>query len=114
MLDDVYGVAGRVSGVGYAPPLGPVDPFDTIAFFVHRTSHGNFAMKVRSMNLKNLMPSFYLQIGGIDGDIFRFEEELMKLFPTKKIFTRRERVFVYNVNFDGLMVVRHWLLGLGF
>lgn len=115
--DDVleYAIAGRQpSSVGYAPPLGPADPLDVIPFFVHRTSTGLLPGRVRSMNNKNLMPAFFLEIGNVDGDIFRFEEELLKIFPTKKIFVRRHAVYVYNVNLDGKSILHHWLLGLGF
>lgn len=110
-----YSVMGhQPSAVGYAPPLGPADPLDTIPFFVHRTSTGLLPGRVHSMDAKRLMPAFYLRIGLIDGDIFRFEEELLKIFPTKKIFVRRHAVYVYNVNLDGKEVLFHWLLGLGF
>ncbi|CAM37149.1 conserved hypothetical protein [Leishmania braziliensis MHOM/BR/75/M2904] len=109
-----YAVAGRDSAVGYAPPLGPADPVDVIPFFVHRTSNGHLPGKVYSMNAKTLMPAFYMRILNVEGDIFRFEEELMKIFPTKKIFVRSHSVYVYNVNLDGRAVLHHWLLGLGF
>jgi hypothetical protein len=109
-----YAVAGRDSAVGYAPPLGHVDPLDVLPFFVHRTSNGQLPGKVYSMNAKNLMPAFYMRIQNIEGDVFRFEEELMKIFPTKKIFVRSHSVYVYNVNLDGRAVLHHWLLGLGF
>lgn len=109
-----YAVAGRDSAVGYAPPLGHVDPLDVLPFFVHRTSNGQLPGKVYSMNAKNLMPAFYLRIQNVEGDVFRFEEELMKIFPTKKIFVRSHSVYVYNVNLDGRAVLHHWLLGLGF
>lgn len=110
-----YSIMGhQPSAVGYAPPLGPADPLDTIPFFVHRTSTGLLPGRVHSMDAKRLMPAFYLRIGLIDGDIFRFEEELLKIFPTKKIFVRRHAVYVYNVNLDGKEVLFHWLLGLGF
>lgn len=110
-----YSVAGRQpSSVGYAPPLGPADPLDVIPFFVHRTGTGQLPGRVHSMDAKRLMPAFYLRIGLVDGDIFRFEEELLKIFPTKKIFVRRHAVYVYNVNLDGKAILHHWLLGLGF
>ncbi|CAG9569354.1 conserved hypothetical protein [Leishmania major strain Friedlin] len=109
-----YAVAGRDSAVGYAPPLGPADPVDVIPFFVHRSSNGHLPGKVYSMNAKTLMPAFYMRIQNIEGDMFRFEEELMKIFPTKKIFVRSHSVYVYNVNLDGRAVLHHWLLGLGF
>eukprot|EP00796_Vickermania_ingenoplastis_P011358 gene11358-7864_t len=111
-----YAVGARLrsGSVGYAPPLGPADTLDTIPFFVHRTSTGMLPGRIFSMNYRNLMPAFYLRIGNIDGDIFRFEEELLKLFPTKKIFVRRHAIYIYNVNMDGNALVHHWLLGLGF
>ncbi|KAG5510808.1 hypothetical protein JKF63_07880 [Porcisia hertigi] len=109
-----YAVAGRDSAVGYAPPLGPADPVDVIPFFVHRTSNGHLPGKLYSMNAKTLMPAFYMRIQNIEGDLFRFEEELLKIFPTKKTFVRSHSVYVYNVNLDGRAVLHHWLLGLGF
>ncbi|KAG8340503.1 hypothetical protein TRVL_08670 [Trypanosoma vivax] len=105
---------GRFSAVGYLPPLGPVDPLDTIPFFVHRNSNGFLPGKVYSMNARNLMPAFYMRIQQVEGDVFRFEEELLKIFPTKKIFVRSHSIYVYNVALDGRMILHHWLLGLGF
>ncbi|KPI90617.1 hypothetical protein ABL78_0213 [Leptomonas seymouri] len=114
LMSSHYAVAGRDSAVGYAPPLGHVDPMDVLPFFVHRTSNGLLPGKIYSINAKNLMPVFYMRIQNIEGDMFRFEEELMKIFPTKKIFVRSHSVYVYNVNLDGRAVLHHWLLGLGF
>ncbi|KPA74704.1 putative mitochondrial hypothetical protein [Leptomonas pyrrhocoris] len=114
LMSSHYAVAGRDSAVGYAPPLGHADPLDVLPFFVHRTSNGQLPGKVYSMNSKTLMPAFYMRIMNVDGDVFRFEEELMKIFPTKKIFVRSHSVYVYNVNLDGRAVLHHWLLGLGF
>ncbi|CCW60230.1 unnamed protein product [Phytomonas sp. EM1] len=111
---EFYAVAGRTSTVGYAPPLGPADPFDCLPFFVHRSSNGGLPGTIHSMHPRNLMPAFYMRIQGVEGDRFRFEEELMKIFPTKKIFVRSHSVYVYNVAQDGRMVLHHWLLGLGF
>ncbi|KEG11576.1 hypothetical protein DQ04_02471030 [Trypanosoma grayi] len=108
------GVIGRDSVVGYLPPLGPADPLDTIPFFVHRNSNGSLPGKLYSMNARNLMPAFYLRIQQVEGDLFRFEEELLKIFPTKKIFVRSHSIYVYNVGIDGKMILHHWLLGLGF
>ncbi|RNE99082.1 hypothetical protein TraAM80_08406 [Trypanosoma rangeli] len=108
------GVIGRESAVGYNPPLGPADPLDTIPFFVHRNSNGFLPGKVYSMNARNLMPAFFLRIQQVEGDVFRFEEELLKIFPTKKIFVRSHSIYVYNVGMDGRMILHHWLLGLGF
>lgn len=110
-----YAVAGRVSSVGYAPPLGPADPLDVLPFFVHRGSNGQLPGTLRSMHPRNLMPAFVLKIEkSVEGDVFRFEEELMKIFPTKKIFVRSHCIYVYNVGKDGQLVLHHWLLGLGF
>ncbi|KAH9584177.1 hypothetical protein LSM04_001686 [Trypanosoma melophagium] len=109
-----FAVIGRGTVVGYHPPLGPADPLDTIPFFVHRNSNGILPGKVYSMNRRNLMPAFYMRIQGVEGDLFRFEEELMKIFPTKKIFVRSHSIYVYNVGLDGRMILHHWLLGLGF
>lgn len=114
LMSSHYAVAGRDSAVGYAAPLGHVDPLDVLPFFVHRSSNGQLPGKVYSMNAKNLMPAFYMRIQNVEGDMFRFEEELMKIFPTKKIFVRSHSVYVYNVNLDGRAVLHHWLLGLGF
>lgn len=114
LMSSHYAVAGRDSAVGYAPPLGHVDPLDVLPFFVHRTSNGALPGKVHSMDARRLMPAFYLRIQNIEGDLFRFEEELMKIFPTKKIFVRSHSVYVYNVGLDGQAVLHHWLLGLGF
>nr|7AOI_Al Chain Al, mL49 [Trypanosoma brucei] len=111
---EAVGVVGRDSAVGYLPPLGPADPLDTIPFFVHRSSNGVLPGKVFSMHPRNLMPAFYLRIQQVEGDMFRFEEELLKIFPTKKIFVRSHSIYVYNVALDGRMVLHHWLLGLGF
>lgn len=111
---EFYAVSGRHSAVGYAPPLGPADPLDTIPFFIHRTSNGLLPGKIHSMHPRNLMPAFFMRIQGVEGDLFRMEEELMKIFPTKKIFVRSHSLYIYNVGLDGKMVLHHWMLGLGF
>ncbi|EKF98527.1 hypothetical protein TCSYLVIO_010573 [Trypanosoma cruzi] len=108
------GVVGKGSVVNYNPPLGPADPLDTIPFFVHRNSNGFLPGRVYSMDARNLMPAFFLRIQQVEGDLFRFEEELLKIFPTKKIFVRSHSIYVYNVGMDGRMILHHWLLGLGF
>lgn len=113
-LAEYYAIAGRDSAVGYAAPLGPADPLDVLPFFVHRGSNGQLPGKVHSLHAKNLMPAFCLTIQNVEGNLFRFEEELIKLFPTKKIFVRSHTIYVYNVAQDGKMVLHHWLLGLGF
>ncbi|EPY32603.1 hypothetical protein AGDE_08530 [Angomonas deanei] len=109
-----YAVAGKVSSVGYAPPLGPADPLDVLPFFVHRDSNGRLPGKIYSMNTKLLMPNFFMRIQNIEGNLFRFEEELMKIFPTKKIFVKAHCIYIYNVGLDGRDVLHHWLYGLGF
>jgi hypothetical protein len=106
--------AAQQSAVGYTTPLGAADADDTIPFFVHRTSDGQFPDRLHSLNPKLLMPSFYLVIEGIEGDVFRFEEELIKIFPTKKTFVRSHKVFLYNAGEDAREILHHWLLGLGF
>ena len=102
------------SAVGYAPPLGPADPIDTIPFFVHRNAVGHLPGRVHSMHAKINMPNFFMTIRMVEGDLFRFEEELLKIFPTKKIFVKDHTVYVFNVNNDGKVILHHWLLGLGF
>lgn len=102
------------SAVGYAPPLGQVDPLDTIPFFVHRNAIGQLPGKVHSMHQKINMPNFFLTVRMVEGDLFRFEEELLKIFPTKKIFVKDHTVYLFNVNNDGKVILHHWLLGLGF
>ncbi|EPY32770.1 hypothetical protein STCU_02667 [Strigomonas culicis] len=111
-----YMVAGTpgLSAVGYAPPLGPADAHDVIPFFIHRTSSGKLPGKIYSMHAKNLMPNFVLKIYNVEGNLFRMEEELMKIFPTKKMFVRAHGIFIYNVGVDARQVLHHWMLGLGF
>lgn len=102
------------SAVGYTPPLGVVDVEDTIPFHVHRIPDGRFGTQIISVNAHISMPSFYLRLTYIEGDLFRFEEELMKIFPTKKIFVKIHSLIVGNANIDAEVIVKHWLLGLGF
>ena len=102
------------SAVGYAPPLGPADPDDVIPFFVHRNTSGRFQGYVRSMQPKISMPAFFMRINGVEGDMFRFEEELIKIFPTKKTFVRPYTVYVDSAGKDAKMILDHWFLGLGF
>ncbi len=106
--------ASQHSAVGYATPLGPADPVDTIPFFVHRTSAGRFPGRVRSLNPKILFPISYIHFDNVEGDVFRFEEELIKIFPTKKTYVLPYGVRVYNARADALMIMHHWLAGLGF
>jgi hypothetical protein len=102
------------SAVGYAPPLGPADPDDVIPFFVHRNTSGRFQGYVKSMHVKTAMPAFYMRINGVEGDMFRFEEELIKIFPTKKTFVRPHCVYVNAAGRDAKMILDHWYMGLGF
>jgi hypothetical protein len=102
------------SAVGYAPPLGPADPFDTMPFFVHRIGCGNFQTHVRSLESKEGLPVYLLTLSRIDGDLFRFEDELIKIFPGKKTFVQANWVRVFNAAEDARAIVEHWMLGLGF
>ncbi len=102
------------SAVGYAPPLGPADPHDVIPFFVHRNTNGRFQAKMGSMNAKTAMPAYYVRINGVEGDLFRFEEELIKIFPTKKTFVRPYCVYINAAGRDAKMILDHWYMGLGF
>jgi hypothetical protein len=102
------------SAVGYAPPMGPVDPDDVIPFFVHRNANGRFQGYIRSMHPKIAMPAFFMRINGVEGDLFRFEEELIKIFPTKKTFVRPYCVYVNAAGKDAKMILDHWYMGLGF
>eukprot|EP00758_Cryptobia_borreli_P011574 Tbor_TRINITY_DN5674_c0_g2::TRINITY_DN5674_c0_g2_i4::g.9561::m.9561 len=99
---------------GYGAPLGPVDTLDTIPFHVHRNGKGALYGTCRSMNAKKLMPHFLVRLNLIDGDMNRFEDELIKIFPTKKIFTRDFQVIIHHAGKDALEIVHHWYLGLGF
>lgn len=99
---------------GYGLPLGPADAHDIIPFHCHRNRNGRFALTKHSINERNLTPSFVSRFRLIDGDLFRFEDELIKIFPTKKTFVRNHEVVVYNCGSDGLRVAHHWILGLGF
>jgi hypothetical protein len=102
------------SNVGYAPPLGPADPVDTLPFFIHRNTKGKFEIKVTSIAPSHNDPTLYLSIYLIEGDLFRFEEELIKLFPLKKTFVRQHKVVVFNAGRDAVGIIKHWLYGLGF
>lgn len=102
------------SAVGYAPPLGAADPYDTLPFFVHREKDGNFYSTVRSLEAKAGVTTYVLTLSRIDGDLFRFEDELMKIFPSKKTFVQANHVRVFNAAEDARAIVEHWLLGLGF
>jgi hypothetical protein len=102
------------SNVGYAPPLGPADSHDTIPFFVHRDSSGKLPGKVYSTHAKNQTPHFFMEIRMVEGDLWRFEGEIIKMFPTKKTFVRSHAVYVFGADNDARMILHHWLLGLGF
>lgn len=102
------------SAVGYAAPLGPADPYDTIPFFVHRMGDGNFATRVRSLDKKAMMPVYSLSITRVDGDLLRFEDELVKIFPSKKIFTSANHVKIFNAAEDARAITELYFLGLGF
>lgn len=102
------------SSVGYAAPLGPVDPVDTIPFFVHRDSLGRLPGKLSSLDAKKLLPSFVLTIALVEGDLWRFEDELIKMFPTKKTFVRSHAVYVFGADNDARMILHHWMVGMGF
>lgn len=102
------------SAVGYHPPLGPVDRDDTLPFFVHRDSLGRFATQIQSLDRKAQMPVFMMYLTRIDGDLFRFEDELIKILPDKKIFVDNRNVKVYNVAEDARAIIEHWYIGMGF
>lgn len=102
------------SAVGVAPPMGPADELDVIPFFVHRNRNGRLPGKLMSVNNKQQAPSFFLNIHSVEGDMFRFEEELLKIFPTKKIFVRQNTILIFGVDKDAILILHHWLLGLGF
>lgn len=104
----------RPSASNYGLPLGPADDFDTIPFHIHRDFKGMLPGRIRSVYPKTATPSTYLRIHLIDGDVFRFEDELIKIFPTKKTFVRHHVVFVFSLGNDGLTILHHWMLGLGF
>ena len=106
--------AAKDSAVGYSAPLGPADPDDVIPFFVHRLPNGRLPGDVRSINPRILMPMFFINISHIEGDMWRFEEELIKIFPTKKTYVSPEFVRIYNCSEDGVKILHHWLVGLGF
>jgi hypothetical protein len=102
------------SAVCYAPPLGPADPDDVIPFHVHRNTNGLLPGKIYSYDARKLLPAFYMEVRNVEGDFFRFEEELIKIFPTKKTFVRHHCIYILNSTRDARMILHHWLLGLGF
>ena len=103
------------SAVGYAPPLGPADADDVIPFHIHRDPRGGLPGVLTSYNIREGCPTMLLTVGNIDGDIFRFEDELIKIYPTKKIFVHGlDSIRIYDMNEDGKEILHHWLLSLGF
>jgi hypothetical protein len=111
---DVVNEAMSKSAVGYHPPLGAVDKSDTLPFFVHRDSNGRFATSLMSINNKTQMPVFVLYLQRIDGDLFRFEDELIKILPNKKTFVENKGLKVFNAAEDARCILEHWFIGLGF
>ena len=102
------------SAVGYTPPLGIVDPHDTIPFHVTRLSDGTFAQHLYSQHKKDANRLHHLRIDRLEGDLFRFEEELIKIFPYHRTYVRPYCVILWNASQDAKMVLQHWYLGLGF
>lgn len=102
------------SAVGYHPPLGPADPSDTLPFFVHRDGFGRFATSLSSIDHKAQTPVFVLYLQRIDGDLFRFEDELIKILPDKKTFVENKGLKVFNAAEDARCILEHWFIGLGF
>lgn len=99
---------------GYGLPLGPADRDDILPFHIHRNANGKLPGLVHSINERALAPAFITKFRLIDGDLFRFEDELIKIFPTKKTFVRNHEIVVYNSGKDSVRVAHHWMLGLGF
>ena len=102
------------SAVGYAAPLGPADPVDVIPFHIHRKSDGTFNCSTPSTSVRVQNPKRFLVIGGVEGDVFRFEEEMIKLLPTFRTFIHDDRVLVWDVTGDVIEILEHWFIGLGF
>ena len=99
---------------GYGLPLGPADLDDTIPFHVHRHSSGFFYMSAQSINARELNPAKTLHIQLVEGDLHRLDDELIKIFPTKKIFIKEHKLMMYNSSDDVKQIIEHWFLGLGF
>ena len=102
------------SAVGYCPPLGPVDPDDTIPFHVHRRRSGELNCALIPWNEREAKRLHYLRLDDIEGDLWRFEEEIIKIFPYHRTYVRDYCVIVWDVHQDATMVINHWLRGLGF
>uniref|UniRef100_A0A7S1QHB7 Uncharacterized protein n=1 Tax=Neobodo designis TaxID=312471 RepID=A0A7S1QHB7_NEODS len=102
------------SAVGYAPPLGPADPEDTIPFHIHRMPDGTFPHTTRSINPQKGDPRMILSIWGVDGDVFRFEDEMIKILPSFKTFVRDDAVQVWDTTHDVTEILEHWYIALGF
>jgi hypothetical protein len=108
-------VETRESAVsGYGLPLGPVDLDDTIPFHVHRHHSGHFYINAHSINARNLNPTKVLHINLVEGDLHRLDDELIKIFPLKKIFIKDHKLMMYNSAEDVKEILDHWFLGLGF
>lgn len=102
------------SGAGYGLPLGAADEDDTIPFHVHRHASGQFYIQCHSINARNLDPTKILNIQLVEGDLHRFDDELIKIFPTKKIFIKEHKIMMYNSAEDVKEILEHWFMGLGF
>ncbi|KNH06484.1 hypothetical protein XU18_2688 [Perkinsela sp. CCAP 1560/4] len=101
------------SDCGYTVPLGPVCPDDPCPFHVHRFPNGRLPLKDRPLAQHNLVLRRVV-LFNIDGDAFRLEEELIKIFPTKRTHVKPTNIHVWNLGLDGLTIIQYWLLGLGF
>lgn len=102
------------SAVGYAPPLGPADPVDTIPFHIHRLPDGTFPHTTRSINTRHGNPRMIASIWGIDGDSFRYEDELIKVLPAFKTFVRDDALQIWDATHDVVEILEHWHIALGF
>jgi hypothetical protein len=102
------------SAVGYAAPLGPADRLDTIPFHIHRLADGTFPHTRRSISTKLGNPRMIASVWGVDGDVFRYEDELIKILPAFKIFVRDDVVQVWDATHDVIEILEHWYIALGF
>ena len=103
----------EASDCGYTTPLGPVARDDPLPFHIHRYPNGRLPVKDRP--LTDCVTSLRrVVIHNIDGDMFRLEEELIKIFPTKRTHVKPMNIHVWNLGLDGLTIIQHWFLGLGF
>ena len=101
------------SDCGYTIPLGPVDKEDPCPFHVHRTCTGRLPVKCIPLTTTEWR-LLRTMIRRFDGDVFRMEEELVKIFPTKRTYVKPAEVVIWGVGLDAALLVRYWLLGLGF